>query len=296
MAQLALRAQRAPSPTSGMHSLEAICAPFPGRVGLAALNLQTGAEYLFNAEAAFPTASTIKLPVLVTLMQQVSKGLASLDEPLMLRRADQIGGSGILQHLSPGLTMPVRDWATLMMSLSDNTATNALIDHVGLAQVQQWLAENGYPDIQLHHKIDFAALREDLGHFGTATPRGLNRLMTAVFREQHLSPTACQEMLRMMNKVGSDRVGRYLPFEPFDSPLPPDEKLQLAGKTGSFKGCRAQTAVVWRGAQDQAKGFSLTVMTVGDPAPETWSVDAAGVLLIGRLARAIYDWVFGDKI
>lgn len=273
-------------------TIAGLAAEFDGRLGVAALNLDTGEETLFHAHETFPTASVIKLPVLVTLMHQCEMGHSSLDEPLMLRRADKTGGSGLLQHLTPGLTMPVRDWAFLMMNVSDNTATNVLIDYVGTQQVQNWLAEAGYTDVQLHNKIDFPALAHDQNHFGTATPHGLTRLMTAVFRRELVSPAACDEMLRMMDKVGMDRIGRYLPFTPFGAEVPEADKLRLAGKTGSFVGTRAQTAVVWRGEGESARGFVITVMTERDPAPELWSADAAGVLLIGRIARVIYDEVF----
>ncbi len=271
--------------------IEAMCSEFNGRIGVAAFDFQTGAKYLHNAHEPFPSASTIKLPVLATLMSQVEAGAYSLEEPLMLRRADQIGGSGILQFLTPGLTMPIRDWAYLMMNISDNSATNVLIEHVGLKRVQQWLLENGYDDVQLHNKIDFPALGHNLYHFGTATPFGLMRMLTAVYQNQLLFPESCAEMLRTMSKVGKDRAGRYLPFEPFDTDVAEAERLQLAGKTGSFRGSRAHTAVIWRGEGDSRRGFGITVMTEGDPAPETWHVDAAGVLVNGRLARAVYDVV-----
>ncbi|HRQ38781.1 MAG TPA: class A beta-lactamase-related serine hydrolase [Chloroflexota bacterium] len=275
-----------------MEWLAELCADFDGRVGIAALDLHTNEQFLYRADELFPTASAIKLAVLAALMQQVADGLYSLEAPLMLRRADQISGSGILQFLTPGMVMPVRDWAFLMMNISDNLATNVLIDHVGLAYIQNWLAENGYADVQIHRKIDFGILAQDITQLGTATPSGLNRLMTAVFRHDILSPTACDEMLRMMDKVGGERVGRYLPFAFYGDDTPEEEKLRLAGKTGSLKGCRVQTAVVWRGAGANRRGFSITVMADGDPAPELWSADAAGVLLIGRIARAVYDRVF----
>lgn len=277
-----------------MEAIIGLCAEFDGRCGVAALNLQTEEELLYHGHETFPTASVIKLPVLVTLMQQCEAGERSLAEPLMLRRADQMGGSGVLRHLTPGLTMTVRDWAFLMMNLSDNTATNVLIDHVGLMAVQEWLVNAGYSNIQLHNKIDFPALAHDQNHFGTASPYDLTRLMTAVFRRQVVSANACGEMLRMMDKVGEDRIGRYLPLTPFGADVPDEEKLHLAGKTGSFVGTRAQTAVIWRGAAEAPRGFVITVMTEGNPAPETWSVDAAGVLLIGRIARIVYDSVMDD--
>jgi hypothetical protein len=96
-------------------------------------------------------------------------------------------------------------------------------------------------------------------------------------------------MLRMMNKVGHDRVGRYLPFEPYGSDVPDEKKLQLAGKTGSLKGMRAQTAVVFRGKPEANTGFALTVINEGNSEPERWQPDAPGTLVIGRLARLVYD-------
>lgn len=272
-----------------MDQVREICEGFDGRIGLSAYNLHTEETIGYQAEDLFPTASVIKLPVLLTLMQQVGDGLYSLDDPLMLRRADQIGGSGLLQHLTPGLTMPLRDWAFLMMNISDNLATNVLIDHVGLKNVQQWLADKNYPDVQLHHKIDFSLLKTDQNELGTATPAGLTRMITAVFQQKHLTPAACTEMLRMMNKVGSDRIGRYLPFEHWDSDVPDEEKLRMAGKTGSLVGTRAQTAVVWRDKAGERRGFAITVMNEGNPAPELWNPDAPGVLVIGQLAKAVYD-------
>lgn len=272
-----------------------ICAGFDGRIGLSAYNFQTEETVGVRAEELFPTASVIKLPVLLTLMQQVQDGQYSLDDPLMLRRGDQIGGSGLLQFLSPGLTMPIRDWAFLMMCISDNLATNVLIDQVGEEKVRAWLAEHGYPDVALRRKIDFTILNKDQNELGTATPAGLTRMMTAVFHNKHLTPNACQEMLRMMNKVGADRIGRYLPFEPYGSDVPEEAKLNLAGKTGSLKGMRAQTAVVWRGKREENQGFTITVINEGNPEPELWNPDAPGVLVIGRLARAVYDaWLGGE--
>ena len=266
-----------------------MCAGFNGRIGLAATNLQTNETVGFLADEIFPTASVIKLPVLLTLMQQVEDGEYSLDDPLMLRRADHVAGSGLLQHLSPGLTMPIRDWAFLMMSISDNLATNVLIDHVGLDEVNDWLDEHDYPDIRLHRKINFNLLKTDQKLLGTSTPAALTRMITAVYQQTHVSSAACTEMMRMMNKVGADRVGRYLPFEPYGSDVPDSEILRLAGKTGSLAGMRAQTAVIYRGMPEENRGFALTVMNEGNPEPERWQPDAPGVLIIGRLAKTLYD-------
>ncbi|MEZ4645757.1 MAG: serine hydrolase [Chloroflexota bacterium] len=280
---------------TAVSDLMALCDQFDGEMGFHAHNLRTGEEIAHRADELFPTASAIKLPLLTTLMQQVADGEYGLDTPLMLRRADYIEGSGILRYLTPGLTLPIRDWAFLMMHVSDNLATNVLIEHVGLAKVAAWVAEHGFAAVHLHHKLEFAGVRHDQNHFGTASPRGLGQLMTAVYRHEIISPAACDEMLRMMDKVGQDRVGRYLPWEPWEADAPPTGKLRLAGKTGSFVGTRTQTAVIWRGDWQEGRGFALTVMNRGNPQPETWSIDAPGVLVIGQMARRIYDWVFAGE-
>lgn len=271
-----------------------ICEQFDGRIGLAATNLQTNETVGYRADEIFPTASTIKLAVLLTLMQQVEDGQYSLDDPFMLRRADHVAGSGLLQHLSPGLTMPIRDWAFLMMNISDNLATNVLIDQVGMANVNAWLDEHDYQEMRLHRKINFDLLKTDQKLLGTSTPAALTRMITAVFQQSHVSPAASTEMMRMMNKVGADRVGRYLPFEAYGSEVPEAEGLRLAGKTGSLAGMRAQTAVIYRGLPAENRGFALTVMNEGNPEPERWQPDAPGVLVIGRLARLLYDAWMGD--
>lgn len=265
---------------------------FNGRLALSLLNLQTNETIGIHNDEQFPTASAIKLGIVAALMAQVDAGKSSLDEPMMLRRADHVTGSGVLQHLSPGLTMPLRDWAFLMMSISDNLATNVLIDYVGLDNIQSWLNGAGFADVQLHRPIGFGTPPPDKPHIGTATAAGLTRLLTAVFRRQLLSPTTCDEMMRLMDGVGADRVGRYLPFAFYGADEDEATRLRLAGKTGTIKGVRVQTAVVWRGPWQNNHGFVITAMTQDDPAPELWSTDAAGNLLIGRLARLMYDTIF----
>ena len=278
-----------------LERLTELGAGFNGRFSIAIHDLQTDKMAELHGAEIFPTASIIKLPVLCTLMAQCEAGETSLDEPLMLRRADKIGGSGVLQFLTPGLTMCVRDWAFLMMNISDNLATNVLIDHVGKSEVQAWLDKHGFHQIQLHRKIDFGALAKDQKDLGITSAQQMTQLMSGVFLRGLVSPESCAEVMRMMNKVGSDRIGRYLPVSPYGEDVDDSLKLNLAGKTGSLVGMRGQTAVVWQGEWQKKKAFVLTVLTCDNPEPETWSPDAPGVLFIGRVARAVYDALLAGK-
>ncbi len=276
-----------------LEEIRQLCQSFDGRAGVSILDLRSEQCFDYLGDEIFPTASVIKLPILLTLMQQCQAGTASLDDPLMLRRSDMIGGSGLLRYLTPGLTMPLRDWAFLMMNVSDNLATNVIIDYVGLGNVQAWLRAAGYQTVQLFRKITFSDPPPDKPHLGLASPKELTQMMAAVFRRQLVSAAACDEMMRMMDMVGRDRVGRYLPFAPSGSEVPGKDRLRMAGKTGRQIGTRVQTAVVWHGEGDTARGFAITVMSEGNPEPETYSVDAPGMLLIGRIARVAYGHLLG---
>jgi len=115
-----------------------------GTIGIAVKHLQTGEEVLVEGDTLFPTASVFKLPLLVELYRQVEEGHISLDQRLVMTEEAKVPGSGILRELSPGLEMKVRDYITLMMMLSDNTATDMLLDLVGIENVDKNLRRMGF--------------------------------------------------------------------------------------------------------------------------------------------------------
>jgi beta-lactamase class A len=108
--------------------LERLRQRFSGRIGIAARNLATGEEFLIDHERAFPTASSIKVPILYELFRQAESGAFSLDDRVELTQGDIVEGSGVLRDLRPGLQPTVHDIAMLMIIVSDNTATNMAID------------------------------------------------------------------------------------------------------------------------------------------------------------------------
>src|SRR5262245_34202768 len=119
------------------NTLEARIAPLvkthKGKVAVAVKNLKTGEEFYLNADEVMPTASLIKLPIMVETYWQANEGKVKLDTTLTLKKDDKVPGSGILtQHFSDGVMLPLKDAVRLMIVFSDNTATNMVIDQIGL--------------------------------------------------------------------------------------------------------------------------------------------------------------------
>ena len=117
-----------------------------GDVGIAVKHLKTGESYEYNADRAMPTASLIKLPVMIATYDAVEKGKLSLSEMIELKKDDQVQGSGILTaHFSPGTQISLRDAIRLMIVYSDNTATNLVLDKLGLQATNELHGAAGLP-------------------------------------------------------------------------------------------------------------------------------------------------------
>lgn len=284
--------------------LDAIAAECSGPFGFYARDLRTGhAGRTIGrlAEESFPTASLIKVAILVELERQAAIGTVSMNQPVELRDEDKVGGSSLLRHMSAGIQLPVRDWAFLMMQVSDNTATNVLIDLVGLERTNATMEHEGFPSIRLNHKIDFAALWTDVRHLGEGSPRDFAELLAAIL-ERHLHsvpPEACADMLRLMDGVGAgERLARYLDYNPYatqqrESGLTPEETgpvVHFAGKTGSLTGVRTHAAVIW---SDESPLRLATCGMVRDSTDTRWSVDADALVAIGKAGRLAYDALAG---
>ena len=116
---------------------------FGGRLGVAARNIVTGETVLYNSDSLFPTASIIKLPVLVELFHRFHHGGLQPGQPVQLADSLKKPGSGVLQFLSGGQTLKLIDIATLMIIVSDNTGTNYVLDQFGTAHEEKLEAVNG---------------------------------------------------------------------------------------------------------------------------------------------------------
>jgi len=133
--------------------LEELAASHQGSVALYAKNLTTGESVSLDADRPVQTASVIKLSLMLQAFEQVKSGKLKLSAPIVLTKDNQVGGSGILNLMDPGLTLTLKDAITLMITLSDNTATNMVIDAVGLRPTNEMLARMELKNTYFYKKV-----------------------------------------------------------------------------------------------------------------------------------------------
>src|SRR5215475_9311475 len=158
-----------------------------GVLGVYVLDLATGNSIASNGDETFPTASAIKIAILAELFHQAQVGKLNLNETYTLQKSDLVGGSGIASALTPGTTkLTLRDVAVLMISVSDNSMTNVIIDRIGLDNVNALLESLGLRQIRLNRKMmDLKAAEEGRENF--ATPHQLSQLLEALYRGKVLN-------------------------------------------------------------------------------------------------------------
>jgi beta-lactamase class A len=210
--------------------LEAVASALDGEMGYCIVDLTSGTRLARHGDRAFPTASTIKIAVLYELFAQAEEGRLRLDERRPLTGAARVAGSGVLQYLeAPALTLA--DYATLMIMLSDNSATNVLIDAVGMEAVNRRMRGLGLERIWLQRRmIDTEAARQ--GRENLASPCDVAGLLAAIQAGKGLSTASREAMLAILRKPKTTAFTRAIPGIP------------LASKPGGLDGVSVDAAFV----------------------------------------------------
>jgi beta-lactamase class A len=258
--------------------LEARAAAHAGVVGLALIDLATGESFALRGDEPFPTASVIKVPILVEVFHRVEEGALRLDDPLVMLEADKQPGAGILQHMSAPHQLTVADAAFLMTALSDNTATNLIIDKVGIRAVGVRMEALGLAGTRLHSKLFDRASSIDLEAsarwgVGVTTPMEMARLFAMLYRGEAVSPEASERMLEMLRRQFYDHsIPRHL------------TGVTVAHKTGSISASRSDCGIVYAGGRD----FVICAFTKENE-DRSWRIDNEAQVLIAELARMAYQ-------
>jgi beta-lactamase class A len=227
--------------------IEAIQSGFSGELGIAAKNTQTGEEVLVNADTVLPTASTIKVGIMVEVYRQEAAGKLELSERIEMSQSDQVGGSGVLKELNPGIQPTIYDLVMLMIIKSDNTATNMLIDRVGgVDAVNRCINDDyGLESFALHNRVDFDRIGDDVRRFAECTPRDMMLMMDKMVRDELVSAEACRQMLDIMTRQQYlDQVPRYMTRNPYSKELKLQQEISVACKTGFYPGTRVDVGAV----------------------------------------------------
>ena len=270
-AALALRADTA----ALRHTLDSLSDAHRGIVGYSVINLETGERLSRRGDEPFSSASLIKVPVLVTLFELVERDSLSLDDKLSLLKIDQVGGSGTLQYMRPGLILTVADAAWLMIVTSDNTATNLLVDRIAARRVWRKMEALGLPRTKIHGRSMDPIARVDWDSggkygLGVTTPNEMARLFELLARGEAVSPSADSTMLAILEHTDHvEMMQRYLGGR------------RAAYKTGSVERTRTECSLWWLPARVVA-----CVMT-RENEDRRWVIDTEAHITMGRLAEAI---------
>jgi beta-lactamase class A len=260
--------------------IKPLVSAFKGKVSLFAKNLDTGETYALNADDRVKTASTIKIAVMIEAYARVAEGKLKWTDKLVLTKEKKVGGSGILNELSDNLHLTLRDAVNLMMILSDNTATNLVLDVLTTDAVNARMESLGIKNIKIMRKV-FAGGESTAGQdpenkkygLGMATPREMVLVMEKLERGEVISPAASKEMIELMKREqGRNAIGRSL------------WEVPMASKYGALDRLRSSVAILY------TKQGKIALAISCDDMPEPmWSVDNPAYLLMSRLSEVLVN-------
>ncbi len=240
-----------------------------GYLGVAILDLSSGDTIFFHADEVFPTASTIKVAMLAELYRQAEAGKLSLNDVYTVRKEDDVEDSAIFNGLTPGVTkLTLRDLAQMVAAVSDNAATNVLIDRVGMHNVNSLLQSLSLTKTKLQRKMmDVSAAKE--GRENLATPREFMMLMEAIYRDRIVKKELTADFIKLLTTHKSSPIQRAL-----------GEGVKVADKDGELDAVRADFGIVYA----PNRPFVIAVMTT------YLKDDKEGEDAIGEIAQAAYSY------
>jgi len=247
-----------------------------GVLGVALLDLTNGQKLLLHADEVFPQASSIKIAVLAELYHQAQSGKLKLTDLYTVESSDRVPDSDIMGGLTPGVTrITLRDLATMMIAVSDNSATNVLIDRLGMDNVNGLMDSLGLTHTRLRRKMmDLKAAGE--GRENVSTPREMMTLLQDLYRGKVLNKEMTDDFFKCLSTHKDSFIPRDLP-----------EGLKIANKPGELEGVRNDSGVVFIANRPYVIGVMTTYLRRERDGEEAISrISLAAYRMFDRLARA----------
>ena len=251
-----------------------------GKVGIAILHLDDGVSFEYDGDEEMPTASLIKFMIMLEVYQQIEEGRIKLTDTIVLREADKVPGSGILTyHFSDGATFPLRDAVRLMIAFSDNTATNLVLDHIGINSTNRRMTDWGFPNSRINAKVykgDTTSVdpaRTKKFGLGSTTAKETVALLKKLHEGKAANKENTKEMLDHLKKCeDKDKLKRYLPAG-----------VTVAHKSGTVSDARTDAGIMYFPGGPVA----ICVLTAKNE-DRRFHVDNDGNVFIGRVAEQVY--------
>jgi beta-lactamase class A len=238
-----------------------------------------------SEDDVMPTASLIKVPVLVALYRAVEQGRVSLTDRTRYGDEHRCLGSGVLSRMTPGVEMTVRDAATLMIIISDNSATNMCIDLVGLDAVNATMRGIGLEQTTIFQRLGDTKAGLDARKMSVSTAGEMTRLLGLIARHEAVSPEASEDMLRIMRRQDyRHELSRLLPWNEMNM-LDGHRVNWVAEKGGSFLNGIRTSGAVFSGPRGK---FAMSVFCEGGTGPGTGR-ESEGNRLNGELGFAAWQ-------
>ncbi len=267
---------------------------FKGAVSLYAKNLETGQSYSLKATDPVRTASTIKLAIMTECFAEANDGTLDFNQRIKVTHEEKVSGSGILQDMSDNDEFPLRDVMTLMIVLSDNTATNLILNRIGGNAVNAQMAKLGLEQTRVMRKI--LGDRNDLKPFpsgiteegakpenkmwgiGRSSPFEMVTLLEKIYKGELVSKAVSAEMLGILKKQRDhDGLGRNM------------KDVTVANKSGALDHLRSDVGIIY-----SPGGPVAMAVTVDDIPQSDWSPDNPGELLIARVSEVVSQGLSGN--
>jgi beta-lactamase class A len=278
---------------------------FNGVIGVSVKNLDTGEYAEVNGDMLFPTASVFKVPVIVEFFRQIDNNRIKIEDQTLLREKDKVPGSGILKELSEGMPVSYKDLLSLMMIVSDNTATDIIVKKVGFENINNTMRELGLNDTKVtkycrqilfdlvglnNLELDemtinvFNEATENRYYSGSwslktkdnnvSTPKEMTRLLELITEGKAASEESCQKILEIMAKcqTGPYRIPKYLP----------SKEVILQRKTGSLPGIRNDVGIIT--IKERGKIYIISCFT--REAENNYEAEE----VIARISQKVYNY------
>ncbi len=251
--------------------IQALLDQYSCRSAVIVMNQSTGDTLAINPAMVFPAASMIKIPIMIEVMRQAAAGLLPLTKTVEITSQMKTGGAGILKELQPGIKMTVAELVTLMIILSDNTATNILINLAGMAAINTTIRGLGLESTVLQRNMmDFAAAAA--GRENLTSAADLARLFAGIAGSTAAIPPPYNAM--MLDILKRQQIRDKLPFY-----LP--EETVIAHKTGTLTGAEHDGGILFI----PGGPYIICVLTDG------LAANYEGLQLVATIGKTIYEYI-----